>query len=367
MRNAWTHKLAAGAIAALIGSALGAAGAAAARPSARAHRPQRGWQRQQHAAPDVGARPAWPTAASHRPTTPTAGARRWPRPSPTATSATGSSTTSARTSSPRTACRSGGGCGASSSIMTSGSESRRPGESSPLPFNQADPLERSRTTSARSGSRRTPRRRRRARRATRQQLNTITSYLDASMVYGSDATRATWLRDGASLLPARRIPAAGRRPRERGNGARDGPVRRPGRRSRPGGRRRRREGEREHRPHRRPDDLRPRAQPHRAAAADVALRRAQVPDRAAGRRRGDPVHHLPRLPAGDGRPARPVHGLQAGGRSDGVQRVRDGRLPGALDGARRDGAVARPRARGATRSWRRSRRAGSWSSTTRGP
>jgi hypothetical protein len=40
-------------------------------------------------------------------------------------------------------------------------------------------------------------------------LNTITSYLDASMVYGSDATRATWLRDGASLfLPNGFLPRA---------------------------------------------------------------------------------------------------------------------------------------------------------------
>ena len=155
------------------------------------------------------------------------------------------------------------------------------------------------------------------------------------MVYGSDATRATWLRDGASLLlPGGFLPRAN----AQGQRASDGPVRRPGRRSRPGGRRRRREGEREHRPHRCPDHLRPRAQPRRAATADVALRRAQVPDRAAGRRGRDPVHHLPRLPAGDGRPARPVHRLQAGGRCDGGQRVRDGRLPGALDGPRRDGA-----------------------------
>ena len=53
----------------------------------------------------------------------------------------------------------------------------------------------------------TEHRRRRASSRTRSRR-----YMDASMVYGSDAARATWLRDGASLLLPGRLPAAGRRP-----------------------------------------------------------------------------------------------------------------------------------------------------------
>ena len=215
MRNAWTHKLAAVAIVALIGSALGAAGAAAADP--RSCSSSAAWM----AAATTrstrrGARPAWPTAASPRPTTPTAGARRWPRPSPTATSATGSSTTSGRTSSPRTTSRSGDGRGASSSTMTSACATRRPAEI------VADAVQPGRSA---RGVHERPRRDRRSRRtpaapgaghdeSTRQQLNTITSYIDASKVYGVDAPRgATWLRDGDVAAAARRLPAAGRRPR----------------------------------------------------------------------------------------------------------------------------------------------------------
>ena len=75
-----------------------------------------------------------------------------------------------------------------------------PGESSPLPFNQADPLELFTNDFGSLGFARTPAAPGTGTRSTRQQLNTITSYMDASMVYGSDTARATWLRDGASLL-----------------------------------------------------------------------------------------------------------------------------------------------------------------------
>jgi hypothetical protein len=85
-----------------------------------------------------------------------------------------------------------------------------PGESSPLPFNQADPLELFTNDLGSLGFSRTPAAPGTGKNnITRQELNTITSYLDASMVYGSDATRATWLRDGASLfLPNGLLPRA---------------------------------------------------------------------------------------------------------------------------------------------------------------
>jgi hypothetical protein len=75
-----------------------------------------------------------------------------------------------------------------------------PGESSPLPFNRADPLERFTNDLGSLGFARTPAAPGTGTTTPRQELNTITSYLDASMVYGSDANRGAWLRDGASLL-----------------------------------------------------------------------------------------------------------------------------------------------------------------------
>lgn len=84
-----------------------------------------------------------------------------------------------------------------------------PGEHSPLPFNQADPLELFTNDLGTLAFNRTPAARDTGLTTTRQEENTITSYLDASMVYGSLATRATWLRDGASLfLPGGFLPRA---------------------------------------------------------------------------------------------------------------------------------------------------------------
>ncbi len=81
-------------------------------------------------------------------------------------------------------------------------------ESSPLPFDPNDPLELFTNDLGALGFTRTPAMTPSST-TTRQQKNTITSYLDASMVYGSDATRATWLRDGASLfLPGGFLPRA---------------------------------------------------------------------------------------------------------------------------------------------------------------
>src|SRR4051812_32337445 len=87
------------------------------------------------------------------------------------------------------------------------------GESAPIAFDTHDPLEAfgndfgaiefSRTPAAPgTGVRGTP----------REQVNTVSSYIDASAVYGDDDTRLTWLRDGAKL----KLDADGKLPR-RGN------------------------------------------------------------------------------------------------------------------------------------------------------
>jgi hypothetical protein len=84
-----------------------------------------------------------------------------------------------------------------------------PGEESNLAFDRNDPLERFTNDLGALGFHRTPAAPMTGATTPRQQLNTITSYLDASMVYGSDAGRAAWLRQGASLfLPEGFLPRA---------------------------------------------------------------------------------------------------------------------------------------------------------------
>lgn len=77
-----------------------------------------------------------------------------------------------------------------------GLRDERPGESAPIPFDAADPLERFRNdlgtipfsrTRAAPGTGRT---------APRQQIDTVSSYIDASQVYGVTARRLDWLREG---------------------------------------------------------------------------------------------------------------------------------------------------------------------------
>ena len=72
------------------------------------------------------------------------------------------------------------------------------GENAPMAFSTTDPLERFKNDLGAMGFSRTPAApgTGRSGRNPRQQLNTITSYIDASNVYGSDAARQDWLRAG---------------------------------------------------------------------------------------------------------------------------------------------------------------------------
>jgi peroxidase len=105
---------------------------------------------------------------------------------------------------------------------TFGLRNERPGESGPIPFDAADPLERftddlgaiafARTPAAPGTNFDTP----------REQTNTISSYIDAFAVYGGTARRLEWLRDGPAngtvsdndaslLLPGGYLPRASSR------------------------------------------------------------------------------------------------------------------------------------------------------------
>ena len=172
-----------------------------------------------------GARPGASTCASRRPPTPTGSPSRPPA-RPRATSATASSTTSGRTSSPRTASPSGAGPGASSSTTPSGCARRRAASARRSPSTAHDPLEaftqrlrRDRLLAHAGGARH------RRRRTPRQQINTVSSYIDA--LGASTATtdaRLDWLREGPSTAtsPTTGAPAAAGRllpRRRRGNAA----------------------------------------------------------------------------------------------------------------------------------------------------
>ena len=210
MRIAWTHKLAAGAIVALIGLALGAAGAAAPTPALPARRPQHRWR-----ANNVQHRTWGKAGLAYRRVAPAnyADGRSHAGDSGQARPLRQQPDLQRRRPEPvlrDTACRSGGGCGASSSIMTSGSASSRGTESSPLPF------DRNRSSGA------VHERPRRAR---------LHPYPGAGAEHDDDAPaeehdhvlpgRVDGLRLGRDpghvaarwriALPARRIPSAGRR------------------------------------------------------------------------------------------------------------------------------------------------------------
>ena len=174
----------------------------------------------------------------------------------------------------------------------------------------------------------------------RQQINTVSSYIDGFSVYGGTADRLEWLREGPvdgrlsnngpKLLLQNGFLPRGDDPRHAGGGARDGadgPARGTGR-GREGVRRRGQAGEREHRALVDPHAVRARAQPDRRAAAELGTRRAEVPDRPPGGRGGAAVHHLQRVPSRPRRQAARLPGLQGQRERQPRERVRGRRLPG---------------------------------------
>jgi hypothetical protein len=105
------------------------------------------------------------------------------------------------------------------------------GENQPLPFNAADPLEEFRNDLGSIGFVRTPAAPGTGVRTTRQQINTIDSYIDGSSVFSNAAPRLEWLRQGsvdgnlnnnsaALLLPGGDLPTVA----ERGNPATAPPM-----------------------------------------------------------------------------------------------------------------------------------------------
>jgi peroxidase len=72
----------------------------------------------------------------------------------------------------------------------------RPAENAPIGFDRADPLEEFTNDLGAIGFSRTPAAPRTGITTPRQQVNTISSYIDASNVYGVDAKRLEWLRVG---------------------------------------------------------------------------------------------------------------------------------------------------------------------------
>ena len=187
----------------------------------------------------------------------------------------------------------------------------------------------------------------------RQQVNTVPSYIDGYAVYGGTQSRLEWLRTGpdngnpeeagASLmLPGGYLPVASARGDVAGapKMVEEGSLT-----PRSCGDRRRRPHEREHRPRCGDDAVCQGAQPDRLAVARIADGRTEVPDRPPRRGRRDPVHHLHGLPPCRGSPARPLQGLQPRRRSRDNRRIRNRRLPRALDGQRRGGNHRPARAR----------------------
>ena len=96
------------------------------------------------------------------------------------------------------------------------------GENQPLPFSATDPLEEFRNDFGSIGFIRTPAAPGTGVTNTRQQINTIDSYIDASGVFSNSATRLEWLRQGSVdgslsnnspllLLPGGDLPTVGAR------------------------------------------------------------------------------------------------------------------------------------------------------------
>jgi hypothetical protein len=94
-----------------------------------------------------------------------------------------------------------------------GLRDERPAENAAIPFNRHDPLEGFRNDLGLIDFARTPAAPGTGATSPRQQLNTVTSYIDGSGVYGVGDARLDWLRNGASLLLTRDgyLPYAGAR------------------------------------------------------------------------------------------------------------------------------------------------------------
>jgi hypothetical protein len=88
-----------------------------------------------------------------------------------------------------------------------------PAEDASVPYNAADPLESYANDAGALAFQRTPAAPGTGVRSTRQQVNSLSSYIDASNVYGVTPDRASWLRqpDGTLLLSDGYLPKAGAR------------------------------------------------------------------------------------------------------------------------------------------------------------